>query len=135
MFQGLTWKGFIHNFCKNIFVLVLFICNLYLYLHHNIKDMETSKKIIAFTDLVNECECCGKKGLKGTFCVNIDGNEFYFGSICTFKKHGFEKGSEKNALSDFQKLQFATKRGFSSLVEQSLWQEKQDKMIEEWANN
>jgi len=48
-------------------------------------------KIIGFTDSVNECECCGKTGLKGTFCVTIEGEERYYGSTCAHKKHGFDK--------------------------------------------
>lgn len=63
--------------------------------------METSKKIIGFTDSVNECDCCGKSGLKGTFCVEIDGNEFYYGSTCAFKKHGFEKKECDKVLRDY----------------------------------
>ena len=49
------------------------------------------KKIIAFTDQVTQCECCGKSGLKGTFCVEIDGIEVYYGSTCAHKKHGLNK--------------------------------------------
>jgi hypothetical protein len=70
--------------------------------------METTKKIIAFTDSVNECDCCGKSGLKGTFCVEIDGNEFYYGSTCAFKKHGFDKKDINNSIISFEtKLQWA----------------------------
>jgi ribosome-binding protein aMBF1 (putative translation factor) len=70
--------------------------------------METTKKIIAFTDSVNECDCCGKSGLKGTFCVEIDGNEFYYGSTCAFKKHGFDKKETEAKKQNFEtKLQWA----------------------------
>ena len=44
--------------------------------------MITEFKIIGFTDKVNECDCCGKTELKGTYCISIDGNEFYYGSTC-----------------------------------------------------
>ena len=44
--------------------------------------MTTEFKIIGFTDKVNECDCCGKTELKGTYCIYIDGNEFYYGSTC-----------------------------------------------------
>ena len=44
--------------------------------------MTTEFKIIGFTDKVNECDCCGKTELKGTYCISIDGNEFYYGSTC-----------------------------------------------------
>lgn len=45
------------------------------------------EKIIGYTDQINECECCGKSKLKGTFCLEIDGVERYYGSTCAFKKH------------------------------------------------
>lgn len=44
--------------------------------------MTTEFKIIGFTDKVNECDCCGRTELKGTYCIYIDGNEFYYGSSC-----------------------------------------------------
>jgi len=44
--------------------------------------MTSNFKIIGFTDKVNECDCCGKTELKGTYCISIDGNEFYYGSTC-----------------------------------------------------
>ena len=97
--------------------------------------MTTTKKIIAFTDSVNECDCCGKSGLKGTFCVSIDGNEFYYGSTCAFKKHGFEKSESKLALNAFDKLVYAKRQGFSSLEEKYAYQEMNSKRIQEWANN
>lgn len=39
-------------------------------------------QIIGFTDSINECDCCGKTGLKGTYCVSILGDEKYYGSTC-----------------------------------------------------
>lgn len=100
------------------------------------QKMETSsRKIIAFTDSVNECECCGKKGLKGTFCVEIDGSEFYYGSTCAFKKHGFEKNEDfKKALSDFQKLQRCKRRGFESLEAEKAYDDELALKIQNWAN-
>jgi hypothetical protein len=44
--------------------------------------MKADKMIIGFTDSVNECDCCGKTELKGTYCVIIDGIELYYGSTC-----------------------------------------------------
>lgn len=60
------------------------------------------RTIIAFTDSVNECECCGKKGLKGTFCCDIDGVEVYYGSTCAFKKHSFTKEHINKAVKSFE---------------------------------
>jgi hypothetical protein len=50
--------------------------------------MTTEIKIIGFTDKVTDCDCCGKTGLKGTYCISIDGNEFYYGSTCATKNTG-----------------------------------------------
>lgn len=98
-------------------------------------QINENKKIIAFTDSVNECDCCGKKGLKGTFCVEIEGNEFYFGSTCAFKKHGFEKSSDyKLALNNYDKLLYARRRGFSTIEEMEIDNERVSKLIENWAN-
>jgi len=44
--------------------------------------MKANIKIIGFTDKVNECDCCGKTGLKGTYCISIEGNELYYGVSC-----------------------------------------------------
>lgn len=39
--------------------------------------------IIGFTDSINECDCCGKTGLKGTYVMtNEDGVELYYGTTC-----------------------------------------------------
>lgn len=50
--------------------------------------MSNSVIIIGYTDSITECECCGKTNLKGTYCLEIDGEEFYYGSVCAFKNHG-----------------------------------------------
>lgn len=42
-------------------------------------------KIIGFTDTVKDCDCCGKSDLKGTYAIEIEGNEFYYGSVCASK--------------------------------------------------
>jgi hypothetical protein len=44
--------------------------------------MTTDIKIIGFTDKVNDCDCCGRSNLKGTYCISIDGVELYFGVSC-----------------------------------------------------
>ena len=98
-------------------------------------QINETKKIIAYTDSVNECDCCGKKGLKGTFCVEIECNEFYFGSTCAFKKHGFEKSSDyKLALNNYDRLLYARRRGFSTIKEMKNYDEKLYNQIENWAN-
>ena len=60
----------------------MYICNVI----KTKENMET--KIIGFTDKITDCDCCCKSGLKGTYCVSIDGNEFYYGSTCASKNTG-----------------------------------------------
>jgi hypothetical protein len=61
------------------------------------------KTVKNFTDRVNECECCGKQDLKGTYLlVDEFNNEFYYGSTCAFKKHGANKKELANANFKFE---------------------------------
>ena len=60
------------------------------------------KRIIGYTDSITECECCGKIELKGTFCIEIDSVELYYGSVCAFKEHGMDKEEQKKALQQFK---------------------------------
>jgi hypothetical protein len=62
-------------------------------------------KIIGFTDSVTECECCGKINLKGTYCIDINGLELYYGSVCAFKNHGVTIEEQKYAKAAFTKEQ------------------------------
>jgi len=61
--------------------------------------------IIGYTDSITECDCCGKIDLKGTYCVDVDGVELYFGSVCAFKNHGFTKEEQRQAKAKFIKEQ------------------------------
>jgi len=61
--------------------------------------------IIGYTDSITECECCGKVDLKGTYCLDIDGEEFYYGSVCAFKNHGVTHDEQKEMKSIFTKAQ------------------------------
>ena len=60
------------------------------------------KRIIGFTDSVTECECCGKTDLKGTYCLEIDGVELYYGSVCAFKSHGLTEPEQKQLVARFK---------------------------------
>ena len=60
------------------------------------------KRIIGYTDSITECECCGKTELKGTFCLEIDGVELYYGSVCAFKSHGVSNDDKKTAVKEFK---------------------------------
>ena len=61
--------------------------------------------IIGYTDSITECECCGKVDLKGTYCLDIDGEEFYYGSVCAFKNHGITPDEQKEMKATFNKAQ------------------------------
>ena len=61
--------------------------------------------IIGFTDSVNACECCGKTELKGTYCINLNGIELYYGSVCAFKSHGLTINEQKELKLSFTKEQ------------------------------
>jgi hypothetical protein len=71
--------------------------------------MTTDFKIIGFTDKVNECDCCGRTQLKGTYCISIDGNEYYYGSTCATKK-GVNKVELKKEMSNYQSIVFFVNR-------------------------
>ncbi len=61
------------------------------------------KAIIGYTDSITECECCGKVDLKGTYCIELDGVELYYGSVCAFKVHGLTDDEQKEAKKQFKK--------------------------------
>lgn len=63
------------------------------------------KEIIGYTDSVNECDCCGKTELKGTYCIELEGIELYYGSVCAFKSHGLSIEDQKQLKSIFTKDQ------------------------------
>ncbi len=60
--------------------------------------------IIGYTDSITECECCGKINLKGTYCLDIEGDEFYYGSVCA-KNHNISTDEQKLAFARFSKEQ------------------------------
>jgi len=100
-----------------------------------LNKMTTDFKIIGFTDKVNECDCCNKTELKGTYCILIDGNEYYYGSTCAsntinistdeikkqVKKIDLEKNISilvENANSEYSKknvLKLALKKGINKI--------------------
>jgi hypothetical protein len=63
------------------------------------------KTIIGYTDSINECDCCGKTELKGTYCIDLDGVELYYGSVCAFKTHGVAIEEQKELKAIFTKEQ------------------------------
>ena len=61
------------------------------------------KKIIGYTDSINECDCCGKTELKGTYCIELDGDELYYGSVCAFKAQGLTMDEQKDLRAALSK--------------------------------
>jgi hypothetical protein len=51
-------------------------------------------KILGFTESVNECGCCGKTELKGTYAVEINDTILHYGSTCVKRNLGLKKDSE-----------------------------------------
>lgn len=59
------------------------------------------KKILGYVDSINACDCCGRVDLKGTYCVEIDGEQLNYGSICAFKVHGITEDEQKEMKKTF----------------------------------
>jgi len=90
---------------QNIFEIVCkFKIRLYICIVKQLKQNKMTT-IIGYTDSITECECCGKVDLKGTYCLDIDGEEFYYGSVCAFKNHGVTHDEQKEMKSIFTKAQ------------------------------
>lgn len=50
------------------------------------------KRILALTDSVTTCDCCGRENLKNTYAVTDDmGGEFYYGTTCVKRNLGYTK--------------------------------------------
>ena len=64
--------------------------------------MTADFKIIGFTDKINDCDCCGKTELKGTYCISIDGNEFYYGSTCASNTINISSDEIKKAVKKIE---------------------------------
>lgn len=94
--------------------------------------MEKNIRIIGFTDSVNECDCCGKQNLKGTYCIEIDGNEFYYGSTCAVRNLGTtKKDFTKQERSDYADRLLSFEQEFSPIRKEYL--NKFHSL--DWANN
>lgn len=80
-------------------------------------------RIIGFTDSVNQCDCCGKTGLKGTFVMTDDSNnEFYYGSSCGAKAAGHTHLEFKES---FKKVTFDQKiEGMVKVATNEMTQDK-----------
>lgn len=59
-------------------------------------------KFIGVTDSVTACGCCGKSPLKKTVCLEIDGDELYFGTTCA----GRALGTQTRTVKDVQAAVF-----------------------------
>lgn len=71
------------------------------------KNTETVKnKIIAFTDEVCSCDCCGKTDLKGTYVIEnvVTGVTRFYGSVCAFKVFNLTAQELKSGVKEAEKV-------------------------------
>lgn len=81
--------------------------------------------IIGATDSVNECDCCGKTGLKFTYVMtNEDGIELYYGGTCGAKASGSSLVQIKETV---KAINFNNK--IDEMVKEATNQHLQDKLI------
>lgn len=60
-------------------------------------------RIIGYTDQINECDCCGKKELKGTYVMADEmDNEMYFGKVCGAKHANWSMSEFSENLTAFK---------------------------------
>jgi hypothetical protein len=72
----------------------------------------TSLKVLGTCDSVNQCECCGRTGLKKTVAIgNTDGNVRYLGTECAARAMGVRKATvEKGVRSAAKEAVLAAAR-------------------------
>lgn len=60
-------------------------------------------RVLGFTDFYNNCDCCGRNNLKGTYAVESStGYIYHFGSTCVSKKEWFNNDiSLKNQCDEY----------------------------------
>lgn len=59
------------------------------------------KRILALTDSVTTCDCCGRTNLKATYAVTDDlGGEFYYGTTCIKRNLGYSKEDIQKDLNE-----------------------------------
>jgi|694.fasta_scaffold100899_2 hypothetical protein len=75
--------------------------------------MSNEVKLIGFTDFQTTCDCCGRKELKGTYCIDVNGEELYYGSSCAIKTYS-------------QSLGITNAKYLSIALKNSLYQVRQD---------
>lgn len=74
-------------------------------------------RIIGYTDQINECDCCGKAELKGTYVMADEmDNEMYFGKVCGAKHANWSMSEFSENLSIF-KAKMKRDEKVSQLVE------------------
>ena len=58
------------------------------------------KTILGTDDTVTTCDCCGKKNLKKTVIVDIDGEVLHYGSVCATRWTGLSSKEIKKAINE-----------------------------------
>jgi hypothetical protein len=72
------------------------------------------KTVFGYTDAVNDCDCCGKTGLKGTYCCELEGGQIvHFGSVCVYKNTGLSKKQVKEQVE--YTIKYATNERYKEM--------------------
>jgi len=76
-----------------------------LLLHHQTTKTMNTYKLIAKTDSISDCDCCGKSNLKMTFLLENQetGHEGYYGRVCASKIMGSTKDEFSGILKNYSK--------------------------------
>lgn len=59
--------------------------------------MTATPKVLGTTDSRNECECCGRQGLKKTVALSFDGDVRFYGTSCALTATGRVKRPGRSA--------------------------------------
>jgi len=86
--------------------------------------MTADIKIIGFTDKVNECDCCGRTELKGTYCISIEGNELYYGVTCAANVTNYTTEVIKKEVKKIE-----IEKNIAELVSEAKYQHLQNKVF------
>ncbi len=68
-------------------------------------------KILGITDSVHTCDCCDKKNLKRTVCIELDnGDIVHYGTTCATKKHTGKKLGEIRKEAEINKAAYIAEK-------------------------
>jgi len=65
-----------------------------------------NKRVLGWEDGFNECDCCGKTGLKGTYACELEGGDIvHYGSTCVYYNTGLNQKEVKSQIDHEMKFQ------------------------------